>query len=101
MAKASKIARNEHRKAMVEKYASLRKSLKEAIRDPKTPDEEREEAQVKLQKLPRDASPVRVRNRCVVTGRPRAYYRKFGISRIALRQLGLEGKLPGVRKSSW
>ena len=101
MAKTSKINRNEHRKQMVAKYASRRQELKGIIRSPSSSDAERFEAVKKLAKLPRDASPTRVRNRCVLTGRPRGYYRKFGLSRIALRENALAGLLPGVTKSSW
>lgn len=101
MAKTSKINRNEHRKQMVAKYASRRKELKDIIRSVSSSDAERFEAVKKLAKLPRDASPTRVRNRCALTGRPRGYYRKFGLSRIALRENALAGLLPGVTKSSW
>ena len=101
VAKVSKINRNEQRKLVVAKYAAQRKELKEIIRKPGTDPAERELAFKKLRKLPRDSSPTRVRNRCVVTGRPRAYYRKFGVSRIALRELALAGDLPGVTKASW
>ena len=101
MARKSKIARNEHRKRMVEKYKERRDELKAVIRDPKRSEEERDGAYQMLRKLPRDASPIRVRNRCNLTGRPRGYYRKFGLSRIALRDLALRGDLPGVVKSSW
>ncbi len=101
MASKAKIAQNERRKKLVAKYAPVRKKLKAIMKDPKASDDEKDEAQAKLQKLPRDASPVRIRNRCVVTGRPRAYYRKFGLSRIALRDLGLAGEIPGLTKSSW
>jgi small subunit ribosomal protein S14 len=101
MAKTSKIAKNDQRKETVAKFNTVRLELKELIRNPKTNPDDREAATMRLQKLPRDASPTRIRNRCAMTGRARAYYRKFGLSRIALRELGLEGKLPGVRKSSW
>ena len=101
MAKKSKINRNEHRKQMVAKYADRRAELKELIRSPNTGDAERMEAMKKLRKLPRDSSPTRIRNRCALTGRPRGFYRKFGISRIALRERALAGELPGVTKSSW
>ena len=101
MASKAKIAQNERRKKLVAKYAPVRKKLKAIMKDPKASEDEKDEAQAKLQKLPRDASPVRIRNRCVVTGRPRAYYRKFGLSRIALRDLGLAGEIPGLTKSSW
>ena len=101
MAKKAMINKNERRRATAEKYAAKRAELKELIRNPKTDDAERELAFAKLQKLPRDASPTRVRNRCGVTGRPRGYVRKFGLSRIALRELAHTGDLPGVTKSSW
>jgi small subunit ribosomal protein S14 len=101
MAKKSKIARNERRKQMVEKYKARRLELKAVIKDPQRSQEEREGAYQMLRKLPRDASPTRVRNRCNLTGRPRGFYRKFGLSRIALRDLALRGDLPGVVKSSW
>lgn len=89
MAKKSWIARNEKRKRIVEKYAEKRKALKEAG------DYEA------LQKLPRNASPTRVRNRCSITGRSRGYIGRYGVSRIKFRELALEGKLPGIRKASW
>jgi small subunit ribosomal protein S14 len=101
MAKKSKINRNEHRKAMVAKYAARRAELKATIKNPKTSEPDRELAYKALRKLPRDASPTRVRNRCALTGRARGYYRKFGLSRIALRELALSGELPGVTKASW
>jgi small subunit ribosomal protein S14 len=101
MAKQSKINRNEHRKRVVAKYATRRRELKEIIGGATTGDAERMDAMRKLRKLPRDASPTRVRNRCALTGRPRGFYRKFGISRIALREKALAGELPGVTKSSW
>jgi small subunit ribosomal protein S14 len=101
MAKKSKINRNEHRKLVVAKYAARRAVLKATIKNHSTPPAERELAMQALRKLPRDSSPTRVRNRCVVTGRPRGFYRKFGISRIALRELAHRGELPGVTKASW
>ena len=101
MAKKSKINRNEHRKQVVAKYATRRAELKATIKSQSTPPAERELAMQALRKLPRDSSPTRVRNRCAVTGRPRAFYRKFGISRIALRELAHRGELPGVTKASW
>ena len=101
MAKISKIVKNQKRMKMVERYAEKRKALKKIINNPDSTPEEVDEAVVKLQKLPRDASPVRVVNRCSQTGRPRGYVRKFGISRIALRELALQGQIPGVTKSSW
>jgi small subunit ribosomal protein S14 len=101
MAKKSKINRNEKRKAIVAKYAARRSKLKAIIKSPNTTDAERERATTALRKLPRDSSPTRVRNRCALTGRPRGYYRKFGLSRIAVRELALVGELPGVTKASW
>lgn len=101
MAKISKIERNKQRIALVAKYAEKRKALKDTIRDPRTSDADLEEAQRKLAALPLNSNPNRVRNRCAVTGRPRGYYRKFGLSRIALRELALNGELPGVTKASW
>ena len=101
MAKISKVVKNERRKKTVSLYAERRAELKKIINSPKSSIEEVDEAVMKLQKLPRDASPVRVRNRCSQTGRTRGYLRKFGISRIALRELALEGQIPGVVKSSW
>ncbi len=101
MAKLSAVVKNEKRKATVAKYAEKRRELKRILRDPKSSAEEVAQASRKLQALPRDASPTRVRNRCVLTGRPRGNYRKFGLSRMALRELALSGQLPGVKKSSW
>ncbi len=101
MAKKAMINKNERRKATVAKYAAKRAELKETIRNPKTSDEERALALVEMQKMPRDASATRIRNRCGLTGRPRGYMRKFGLSRIAMRELAHEGDLPGVTKSSW
>lgn len=101
MASKAKIAKNEKRKEMVARYREQRLEMKKIINDTSRPMEERQEAAYALRKLPRDASPVRVVNRCAVTGRPRGYHRKFGLSRIALRDLALEGYLPGVTKSSW
>lgn len=101
MAKKSKINRNEQRKAVVAKYATRRIELKKIIKSPATSTAERNLAIKELAKMPRDASATRVRNRCALTGRPRGFHRKFGISRIALRELALSGELPGVTKSSW
>ena len=101
MASKAAISKNEKRMQMVENRRARRQELKEIIRDPKTPEEERQLAIRQLNQLPRDSSAVRVRNRCFLTGRPRGYYRKFGLSRIALRDLALRGELPGVTKSSW
>lgn len=101
MASKAKIASNLKRKKLAAKFAEQRAALKKIIKDPDASDEDKDEAQRKLQGMPRDASKTRVRNRCAVTGRPRAYYRKFGLSRIALRELGLRGEIPGLTKSSW
>lgn len=101
MAKISKIVKNEKRKKTVNQYAEKRAELKKTINDPKSSIEQVDEAVMKLQKLPRNASPVRVRNRCSQTGRPRGFLRKFGISRVTLRELALQGQIPGVVKSSW
>lgn len=101
MAKISKIVKNEKRKKMVAKYAEKRAALKKIINNPESTPEQIDDAIIKLQKLPRDASPIRVKNRCSQTGRPRGYLRKFGISRVALRELALQGQIPGVVKSSW
>lgn len=101
MAKTSMILKNKRRRKTVAKYAAKRTALKKIIKDPKSTEEQIEEAYSKLQKLPRDASPTRIRNRCELSGRPRAYIRKFGLSRIAMRNLALSGDLPGVTKSSW
>jgi len=101
MAKTSKIKRNEQRKTVVAKYAARRAEFKKTIKSPRTAPAERELAMRALRKMPRDASATRVRNRSALTGRPRGYYRKFGVSRIALRDLALAGELPGVTKASW
>lgn len=101
MAKKSMIERNKKRQRMVDQYAAKREELKRILKDPNTPDEEFYAAQRKLAKLPRNSSPIRVRNRCAITGRPRAYYRKFRASRLVLRELALAGRIPGVTKSSW
>ena len=101
MAKKSKIVKNELRRKMVARQREARAVLKARIADPSMDMAGREEAMAQLQKLPRDGSPTRIVNRCAMTGRPRAYYRKFGVSRIALRELALDGKLPGMVKASW
>ena len=101
MAKISKIVRNEQRKKTVAQYAERRAALKKIINDPNSTVEQVDEAVMKLQKLPRNASPIRVRSRCAITGRSRAVYRKFGIARTAFRDLALQGQIPGVVKSSW
>jgi small subunit ribosomal protein S14 len=101
MAKISKIVKNEKRKKIVSQYAERRAALKKIINNPNSTMEQVDEAVMKLQKLPRDASPIRVRNRCSQTGRARGNLRKFGISRNAFRALALQGQIPGVMKSSW
>ena len=101
MAKLSAINKNNRRISLSNKFFKKRKALKKIIMDRKLPLEERFKAQQKLSKLPRNSAKVRVMNRCQITGRPHGVYRKLKISRIALRQLGLEGKIPGLVKSSW
>ncbi|MGW7489407.1 30S ribosomal protein S14 [Streptomyces sp. NPDC054786] len=101
MAKQSKIAKNEQRKVIVERYAARRAELKEIIRRPSSTDDERAAAQVELRRQPRDASATRVRNRDSVDGRPRGHLRKFGMSRVRMREQAHAGFLPGVTKSSW
>ncbi|WP_024298644.1 30S ribosomal protein S14 [Methylomicrobium lacus] len=101
MAKKSMIAREDKRKKLSQKYSAKRNSLKEAIRNPNSTFEEKEAAQLQLQKLPRDSSISRVRNRCNLTGRPHGYYRKFGLSRNKLREATMRGDVPGLVKASW
>ncbi|WP_292835160.1 30S ribosomal protein S14 [Microbacterium sp.] len=101
MAKKSKIARNEQRKVVVDRYAAKRAELKKTLVDLNATDEAREAARVGLQKLPRNASPVRLRNRDAIDGRPRGHLSKFGISRVRFRDMAHRGELPGVTKSSW
>ena len=101
MAKLSSVNKNNKRINLSNKYYAKRKKLKHIIMDKKLPLEERFKAQQKLSKLPRNSSKTRVMNRCQITGRPHGVYRKLKISRIALRKLGLEGKIPGMVKSSW
>jgi small subunit ribosomal protein S14 len=101
MAKVSMIARENKRIKMVQKFAKKREELKKVISDMNISDEERYEASLKLQKLPRDASPVRLQRRCQITGRPHAVYRRFGLSRNKLRELAMNGDVPGLVKSSW
>ena len=101
MAKKSAIEKNAKRKRMSKRYAAKRAALKEIARDRRLPPEERFQAYLKLAQIPRNASPVRNRNRCDLTGRPRGYYRKFRLSRIALRELASVGQVPGMVKSSW
>lgn len=101
MARLSSVEKNKNRKALVSKYAEKRAALKAIIKDRNAPMEERFKAQLKLAELPRNSAKNRLRNRCEVTGRPRGYYRKLKVSRIALRELGNMGKIPGIVKSSW
>lgn len=101
MAKRSKIVRNDQRAAVVAKYAERRAELKRVIRAPASTPQQKLLAQQELAKQPRDASPVRLRRRDAVDGRPRGHLRKFGLSRVRVRQLAHNGQLPGVRKSSW
>ncbi len=101
MAKKSAVEKNKRRVALVSKYADKRAALKAMARDESLSLEERFNARLKLSELPRNSAPTRVRNRCEVTGRPRGYYRKLKMSRIALRELGSLGKIPGLVKSSW
>ena len=101
MAKKSKIARNEQRKVIVARYNEKRIALKKTLIDENATPEEREAARVALQKLPRNASPVRVRNRDQIDGRPRDTFQKFGISRVRFREMAHRGELPGITKSSW
>ena len=101
MAKKSMIAKNEQRKVIVARYAEKRLALKKALVSPESTDEQREEARLGLQKLPRNASPVRVRGRDAIDGRPRGHLSKFGISRVRFRDMAHRGELPGVTKSSW
>ena len=101
MAKASMIARENKRSKLVAKFAEKRAALKAVINSQTASDEEKWEAQVKLQKLPRDASPSRQRNRCQVTGRPHGVYRKFGLCRNKLREHAMKGDVPGLTKASW
>ena len=101
MAKASMIARETKRAKTVAKYAEKRQALKAIISDSQASDEEKWDAQVKLQKLPRDSSPVRQQRRCQVTGRPHGVYRKFGLCRHKLREAAMRGDVPGLHKASW
>ncbi|MCB0340995.1 MAG: 30S ribosomal protein S14 [Pseudobdellovibrionaceae bacterium] len=101
MAKLSAVNKNNRRKEKADKYWQYRRELKDKIVNEKLSDEDRMDAQMKLQKLPRDTSPFRVVSRCRITGRPKGVLKKFGLSRIALRDMALDGKLPGVTKSSW
>ena len=101
MAKLALKLRDQKRRKTVEKFKARRAALLEIIYDVRASEEAKEEARLKLQKLPRDSSPVRLRNRCALTGRPRGVYRKFGLGRNKLRELALKGEVPGIIKASW
>jgi small subunit ribosomal protein S14 len=101
MAKKSSIEKNKRRRKLVKQFSGKRERLLTVANDESRSMEERFEARLKLAELPRNANPTRIRNRCEITGRPRAYYRKLGMSRIALRELGSKGLIPGLVKSSW
>lgn len=101
MAKKSSIEKNKKRMRMVEKYAARRMELKKKLKDPNLPDNEFFSLQRELMELPRNSSATRIRNRCMITGRPRAYLRRYGMSRITFRELASDGKIPGVIKSSF
>jgi small subunit ribosomal protein S14 len=101
MAKKAKIEKNERRRVLVSRYAERRAELKEIIGNPSSSSEQKAAAVSALQRLPRDSSPARVRNRDSVDGRPRGHLRKFGLSRIRVREMAHRGELPGIRKSSW
>jgi len=101
MATTAKIATNEKRKKLSKKYAAKRAELKAIVVSPKASEADKLKAGIALNKLPRNSNRNRVRNRCVLTGRPRGVYRKFGLSRIAIREKGLAGEIPGLTKSSW
>ncbi len=101
MAKKSMIQRELKREKIVQRYAKKRAQLKEIIRNVETSDQDRDAAILKLQSFPRNASPVRLHNRCAITGRPHGYYRKFGLARNKVREATMRGELPGVSKASW
>jgi small subunit ribosomal protein S14 len=101
MAKTSKIAKNRRRKVLVDRYAERRAELVKVIKDPDASYDEKRDAYAAIAKMPRDASATRYRNRCAVSGRPRGYFRQFGLSRIAVRDMAHKGELPGIRKASW
>jgi len=101
MAKLAVVNRDKKRRKTVAKYAARRAALLSTINDSKRSDEDRQEARDKLQQLPRNASPVRLRNRCSLTGRPRGVFRKFGLARNKLREIALRGEIPGLIKASW
>ncbi len=101
MAKISMVQRDIRRSKLVEKYAAKRAEYKKVISDPEADYESKQDAMQRLSKLPRDSSPVRQRNRCRLSGRPRGYYRKFGLARNKLREAAMRGDIPGLRKASW
>ncbi len=101
MAKQSVVLRNQKRKDLVEKHKTKRKALKAMISSPSSSYDEKQKAVAALSALPRDSSPVRLRFRCLITGRPRGYYRRFGLSRHKLREYAMNGGIPGIRKASW
>jgi small subunit ribosomal protein S14 len=101
MAKTNMVMREKRRAEIVKKYAVRRAELKETIRSPRTSHEDRQAAQAKLQGMPRDASATRQRNRCAITGRSRGVYRKFGLSRVKIREVANRGEIPGLVKASW
>jgi small subunit ribosomal protein S14 len=101
MAKTAVVNRDQKRRALVKKYAKKRAELLATIRNVKASDEERQTARRKLEQLPRDSSPTRLRNRCALTGRPRGVFRKFGLGRNKLREIAMRGEIPGVVKASW
>jgi small subunit ribosomal protein S14 len=101
MAKLAVINREAKRRATVKKFAERRKQLRAMLQDPKATDAAKDEARAKLQALPRNASPVRLRNRCAITGRPRGTFRKFGLGRNKIREIAMRGEIPGMIKASW
>ncbi|MCC6611387.1 MAG: 30S ribosomal protein S14 [Burkholderiales bacterium] len=101
MAKLALINREEKRRKVVAKFATKRKTLLAVINSSQSSEEDKAEARASLQRLPRDASPVRLRNRCALTGRPRGYFRKFGLARNKLREIAMRGEVPGLTKASW
>jgi small subunit ribosomal protein S14 len=101
MAKTSQVLRDRRRKQLIQKHAGKRAALRKRLKDPNVSVDEKFQIQEEFAKLPRNSCPTRLKRRCEMSGRPRGYYRKFGISRIALRDLALRGQLPGVRKASW
>ncbi|WP_303904237.1 30S ribosomal protein S14 [Thiohalomonas denitrificans] len=101
MAKVSMVQREKKRERLVKKYQAKRDELRKKLKDPDLSYEERQDLELKMQKLPRDSSPTRQRNRCALTGRPHGYYRKFGLGRNKLREATMRGDVPGLRKASW